>query len=198
MKNILTIDFDIIMGPSIDLYNHLVPNTKWYELKNIPQLNLLSFDSKIYQRLTLYLLELIKEIKFKNIHFILDHEKTTFLISSEENFNIYNIDHHHDCGYHQYDQNEPLSCANWIAKIFDINKINNYTWITNLNSKDPETDKYKINKEFIHGYNFSQIPIPDELIICLSPSWVPEEFHPLFFLWQDMVSKHFNQPVIIE
>ena len=29
---ILTIDFDIIMAPSIQYYNDLVPKTKWSEL----------------------------------------------------------------------------------------------------------------------------------------------------------------------
>ena len=32
MKNILTIDFDIIMRPSIDLYNDKVPMFNWNEL----------------------------------------------------------------------------------------------------------------------------------------------------------------------
>lgn len=36
MKNIITIDFDIIMAPSISFYNELVPKTTWEELDKIP------------------------------------------------------------------------------------------------------------------------------------------------------------------
>lgn len=36
MKNIVTIDFDIIMAPCINLYNDFVPRLSWNEL--------LSFD----------------------------------------------------------------------------------------------------------------------------------------------------------
>ena len=32
--NVLSIDFDIIMAPSINLYNNMVPGTKWDDLLN--------------------------------------------------------------------------------------------------------------------------------------------------------------------
>ena len=33
MKNIVTIDFDIVMAPCIQLYNNMVPNFSWDDLK---------------------------------------------------------------------------------------------------------------------------------------------------------------------
>ena len=37
--NVLSIDFDIIMAPSINLYNNMVPGTQWDDLlKNLPNL----------------------------------------------------------------------------------------------------------------------------------------------------------------
>lgn len=33
MKNIITIDFDIIMAPCIQLYNNIVPNFNWEQLR---------------------------------------------------------------------------------------------------------------------------------------------------------------------
>lgn len=44
MKNILTIDFDIIMAPCIDLYNNLVPFTPWDKLLKNPYIELATAD----------------------------------------------------------------------------------------------------------------------------------------------------------
>lgn len=199
MKNIVTIDFDIIMAPCIDLYNNLVPEANWHELRNIPQLNVLTADMFIYQRLTEYLISLLPKLSFNQIHFVYDHEKATFSMPGNDLLNIYNIDHHHDCGYEDQTpvREQELSCANWVAKIKEFGILNNYIWIKNINSF-PAPPHFKLEENFIGGYNFEQIPIPDQLILVLSPQWVPEEFYPLFNLWKIIVTNYYEQPVLIE
>ena len=44
MKKILSIDFDIIMAPCIEIYNDMVPSLDWKELEKIPQLKVLTAD----------------------------------------------------------------------------------------------------------------------------------------------------------
>ena len=61
----------------------------------------------------------------------------TFKIPSNDILTIYNIDHHHDCGYHLKEEpllKQELSCANWVAKIKEINLLDRYIWIKNTNS----------------------------------------------------------------
>ena len=70
---ILTIDFDIIMAPSIELYNDKVPKISWEELLNDPYYQLLTTDNIHYFRLTQFLLSLIKQIKKEDIIIIEDH-----------------------------------------------------------------------------------------------------------------------------
>ena len=53
--NVLTIDFDIIMAPSINLYNNMVPKEDWDDLERNPQINLSFADYQIYQKLTILL-----------------------------------------------------------------------------------------------------------------------------------------------
>ena len=137
MKNIVTIDFDIIMSPCINLYDKLVPYISWSELKHIPQLNVLTANMEHYQRLTNYLISLLPHLSFEQIHLVYDHGMATFKIPSNDILTIYNIDHHHDCGYHLKEEpllKQELNCANWVAKIKEINLLDRYIWIKNTNS----------------------------------------------------------------
>ena len=199
MKNIVTIDFDIIMAPCIDLYNNLVPRVPWPALRNIPQLNVLTADMFTYQRLTEYLISLLPKLSFEQIHFVYNHEQATFKMPGNELLDIYNIDHHHDCGYGpiEEDKDEPMGCGNWVKKIKEIEQLNKYIWIKNVNS-DKKPENFDIEENFIGSYNLEQIPIPDQLIFVLSPQWVPEDFYPLFKLWQSIVTNYYGQPAIIE
>ena len=58
--NVLSIDFDIIMAPSINLYNNMVPGTKWDDLlKILPNLATTPADLHIYSFILRYLLKVI-------------------------------------------------------------------------------------------------------------------------------------------
>ena len=194
MKNIVTIDFDIIMGPSIELYNSLVPRKQWEELGEIPQIRTLSADLTLYSRLTEYILKIKKQISSQHIHFLLDHEDVSFFIQPEEEVIIYNIDHHHDCGYDQHKKYDKMTCANWVYFIHEFASKVEYNWICNINSDLPcdEEDSIKTliqNQYFIGSFNLDQLPIPDELVIVLSPQWVPPNIQPLFTLWNNLIKK---------
>lgn len=73
MKNIVTIDFDIIMAPCINLYNDLVPRISWNDFKVFPQMQLLTADLNHYQKLTNWILKISKKLSPTDIVVIEDH-----------------------------------------------------------------------------------------------------------------------------
>jgi hypothetical protein len=68
--NIVSIDFDIIMAPSIELYNSFEQKTLYEDY----YFNLFNADLVIYSKLTEWLLKWIPEINPSDIHFIESHE----------------------------------------------------------------------------------------------------------------------------
>ena len=75
MKDILTIDFDIIMAPTINTYNDIVPRTHWDILQNDPLLRLSFADLIHYYRLTDFLFYLSKFLTKEQFHFVFDHQR---------------------------------------------------------------------------------------------------------------------------
>ena len=195
MYNIVTIDFDIIMAPSIMLYNNMVGPGKWEEdFMNNPQLALSTADLQHYQVLMQWLLKTVPVMSKENIHFIFDHEKIiNFLPETEDDIIITNIDHHHDVVYEDSHKKEKitkdnLTCGNWVKYIADNKNLLRYNWICNGNSE-------RVDKNFAHlvtstvdlrEYNFNNLSTPDCLIICLSPFWIPPTYRPLFYTILDV------------
>ena len=106
-----------------------------------------------------------------------------------------NIDHHHDLGYAPPDKEEENlpNCSNWCLYLLQEDLINSYTWYNNSNSDLPK-EEYINN---IQIYNFESfqpelIPIPDELIICISEPWVPPYIRPLFYSLIDITNNYYN------
>lgn len=198
MKNIVTIDFDIIMAPCIDLYNNLVPNYSWENLLNFEQMRLLTADLIHYQKLTQWLVAIIKKLNKEDIVFIEDHGQILKYLSTDEKLNIYNIDHHHDCGYDK-DENKTINelklhCGNWGLFLENMGIINNFYWINNDSSFSPPIDKQKVKylEYKLSNFNLFNLPTPDKLIICLSEPWVPPMFRTLFYTWLDILNEHYN------
>lgn len=112
METILTIDFDIIMWPSIELYNHFVngdDDNMWDIETDFPLLQYANADLELYYKLTNFLLK----YKEKNIKFIFinSHDEILKYINSPST--MVNIDHHHDLGYEEYHwQCKDLLCGN--------------------------------------------------------------------------------------
>lgn len=198
-KNIVTIDFDIIMAPSIEIYNLFVSEINGVNYFAEQENHLLSFcnaDLSIYSALSFYIYRMFEILHKEQIHFVYDHDQICKYIESDKKYNIYNIDHHHDCGYHH--KNQMLYCGNWVIKLKEQNIINNYTWITDYSASNLPDDIG--NKKLIYDYDLYSLPSPDILVICLSPSWIPKQFLPLFDIWIDFYNIYFNEgePLIIE
>lgn len=182
MKNIVTIDFDIIMAPSIELYNKYVDEYYSVDAFSKDYNNLISFsnaDLIIYDKITSYLIDSFMTMNSNDIYFIEDHEQIYDLIKDEEKYNIYNIDHHHDCGY-ELSRND-LFCGNWVKILKEENKLNSYIWITDEAS--PDDIKEIGEKKLFYDIDLFSLPQPDIIVICASYEWVPAQFHPLFSLW---------------
>ena len=191
--NIITIDFDIIMKPSIEFYNNSVPRTNWEQIFSMNSIACnFPADYKIYQKLTKYLLNIIDELKQENVIFIKNHETLIKFLNPNEKYYVYNIDHHHDCGYNKENpKEEELSCANWVHH---VPNLKGYTWIKDSNSNEIPEDK-KVNNtniQFIEQIDLEALPRPDKLIICYSPPWVMPSYWPLFCLWMDICNKQYN------
>ena len=198
MKNIVTIDFDVIMAPSIDLYNHFVPLERtWDELNHIPQLRLSDGDYRHYQRLTEWLVDMSTVLNKEQIHFIGSHEFILKYLDSNDKYNIINIDHHHDCGYDDDNsiyKTSDIDCTNWVATAYDQGLIEKYTWLKNTNStfvsvkaKEIVTNHYNLS-----DFNLNILTPPDEIYICFSENWIPPNIRPLYFTWMDILNKIYN------
>ena len=70
------------------------------------------------------------------------------------------------------------------------NLLNSYLWIGNSTSGLMPKGK----KKFINFYDcdLNSLQIPDKLIICASFQWIPEQFHPLFYLWLQLYNLYYG------
>lgn len=199
IENIVTVDFDIIMAPSIEIYNRLIGEERG--INDIAEYgsNLMSYcnaDLCIYSVLSFYIFKTFESLKKEQIHFVYEHDQVYNYLEADKKYNVFNIDHHHDCGYYETSE---LYCGNWVLKMQQNNKLNNYLWICDNNSSDlPDNIGKKIT---LDRFNLSSLPTPDMLVLCLSEAWVTKQFIPLFILWIDFYNKYFNEtsePIEIE
>lgn len=193
MNTVVTIDFDIIMAPSINLYNNLVPANDWEKLEEDPYFKLLKIDGIHYQKIFNYIMRCILVLPKERIHFIEDHGQVVRYI--QEKCNLINIDHHHDIGYgDDIEKQESPTCANWVYYLYKTNLLNSYTWIHNDNSDKlpPNKMNIKIKTQDLHNFDLDVLNIPNELIICLSEPWTPPYIRPLFYTIMDICNKYYN------
>ena len=192
MKTIVTIDFDIIMQPSIEAYNSYAFKPWDDKIDDAPILDFCKCNCDIYQRLTNYLFQVIKKLSKEQIHIINGHHHILNYLPKEKT-TLYNIDHHHDIQC-EIDYNKDLHCENWVLEYLKLNNLNKYYWIHNENSKMPtksEQDKL-INQKLTFQKSSLEDIQPDLLILCLSPEWVPPYYYPLFHLWLDILNSHYD------
>lgn len=194
MKKILTIDFDIIMNPSIDLYNDSDLGVDEF-LNKFDFIPVISADLNLYRDLTEIVLKYINNITFIYDH----HDIVDFLKDEEEPFELYNIDYHHDIGYEEKNKwHIPLSEndyheGNWVRYLYNINKIQKYIWYKSYYSSSPdaEIEKYLTEEHLIHNTNielFTKEIEFDRVYISLSSEWVPEYYRTLYYLWEDLTN----------
>ena len=188
--NVLSVDFDIIMAPSINLYNNMVPANHWDDLlKSLPNLTTTPADLNIYSKILRYLLRTID--KTSSIFISYSHSFIQDYLKNDTNLNITNIDHHHDIFYDIKDKDKKLeecNCADWVKYFHDQGQLKNYTWVHNDNSCDPNFEvNFKYNKIPFKEFKFTDSY--DKYFICLSPEWVPPYYHSLFYTLLDCLNE---------
>lgn len=202
MYQILTIDFDIIMAPSIQLYNDIIGDQKGINkvIKNYPLLEYtLTGDFFIYETLTRELMKLFKRVSAEKVKFISEHQTLIKLTEEFDRFDLINIDHHHDIGYNSTRPTTKIvrpECGNWVKYLSDKNKINQYIWIHNENSNFPEnglSKPYLYDSVEIKNFNFDAIEQIDKLIICNSPQWIPPNIQGLFMAWVSIAEEFYGK-----
>lgn len=196
MKTILSIDFDIIMAPSIELYNNK-SGIKWEDrFKESPILQSLPIDAEIYQKIIQLLLELFPKVKKENIHFLRDHHSIAKSLNKNTTYNIINLDHHHDWCYNEKQENRIISddildCGNWVKYLSDSNLLEKYTWVKNISSQMPaKKPSFKIQE--IRNFSLENDAQIDEIYLIESPEFVPPYYYPLFFIWLDIANQIHN------
>ena len=188
MKKYLTIDFDIIMSPSIEVYNNYDGTATEYTSK-FDFLGIMPADLEMYAQLT----EFLKNQRGKPIIFMEDHNEIIQKTKGDGPFELINIDHHHDIGYgdnirwkHKVVQ---VDEGNWVHKLWDLERITKYTWIKNYSSDDApiQGDKLYISeKHFFHNIDLSDFNDVEKIFISHSPEWVPEYYEPLYNVWKNL------------
>lgn len=194
MKKYLTIDFDIIMHPSIEIYNDYGGTAEEF-LSQFNFIKCLPADLELYKELTLFLLE-----NKDKIYFIEEHDSMVPLTKGEGPFELINIDHHHDLGYSDnISWNIPITNfdeGNWVKKLWDLNRITKYTWIKDEESLDPPrlAKKFLTEVHLIDTVNFKKdFSDVEKIYISHSPEWIPYRYDFLYQLWENMfVNQRYN------
>ena len=209
VKGILSIDFDYIMFPCINLYNDITSGGEnatviWEMLKRERGISdeFLLYDPKAY-RAIIKLIKTIKD-KDKNIELIsiTEHDElvSEIALGDETKYDLVNIDFHHDIMYRPTDRKNlknfgTYNCSNWVGYLMLNNKINSYTWIKAPNSslydhKLDGTYDIKFETESIRAIEdldtFLSNHCFDKIFLCFSPQWVPYKYKHLYDLIIDL------------
>ena len=191
-NKVVTIDFDIIMAPSVYLYNDWVPQDTWdMILANPynPNMHLLRINAEHFQKLMNFLVMATKRLSANKIHFVEDHGQIVNFITKPSD--IINIDYHHDLGYPDDNNHlrvdETPTCANWVYYLNEQKLLNSYTWIKDGLRWDNPIDENKIKYQTydLDNYDLQQLFPIDELVIAMSAPWVPPYIQPLYFTLMD-------------
>ena len=186
--NILSIDFDWIMEPSIGIYNDFCCDEKALN-SHIPVKDSIRFKPKYEKFYQLnYYLKKIKETIDDPTHIVFAdyHNEIVKYIyeiwNIKEPYNLYNIDHHHDMGYDKQFKDE-LNSSNWVHFCKNL-KV--YNWIGNKTSDQSTLTPNIISNipKFNSSTNIHSIKDIkfDYVFICLSPGWIPDELFYLFYV----------------
>lgn len=202
MKTYLTIDFDIIMAPTIEMYNALACSEAdgWERIVEKNPLLGLSYPSiEIFNKIIDYFKFLYDQgFNGQDIHIIENHHEIVPLIKEE--INLINVDHHHDIAYSDDDafSVKDLNCGNWVKFLKDSDLIHSYYWINDSNSREPwvgDCEKIinkQISIEITSLINLLKYDSIDKVIICFSAPWVPERYRGLFDVLMKYIKALFN------
>lgn len=205
---ILSIDFDAIMFPCIRLYNEYCygnenATTIWRQLEFDRDINqYLSYDANVYKNIGKIIFKNIKNgaklIPIQEHQMLVDHLKKYDLLDLQ--FDITNIDYHHDIAYNRNSfvemEFDNYSCADWAGYLMTLNPETTLTWV-----RCPGSSPYNEDiKEFTNTITVKRI---DEIVdldddydliyFCLSPQWVPYVYHHLYDLLIDLAKEAYPE-----
>lgn len=195
MKKFLTIDFDIIMHQSIELYNDYDGTADEY-LSQFDFIHTVPADLELYEKLTSFLME--QYINKKEIIFMNSHDEMIKLTKNQGPFELVNIDHHHDLGYGDNVRwslpVREVDCGNWVKKMWDLNRITKYIWIKDFQSQDPpiRANQFISEKYFINDNKILEKTEFEKIFICFSPEWIPNNYQHLFNIWKILFKEKDN------
>ena len=205
---ILSIDFDAIMFPCIRLYNEYCygnenATTIWRQLEFDRDINqYLSYDANVYKNIGKIIFKNIKNgaklIPIQEHQMLVDHLKKYDLLDLQ--FDITNIDYHHDIAYNRNSfvemEFDNYTCADWAGYLMTLNPESTLTWV-----RCPGSSPYNEDiKEFTNTITIKRI---DEIVdldddydliyFCLSPQWVPYVYHHLYDLLIDLAKEAYPE-----
>ena len=205
---ILSIDFDAIMFPCIRLYNEYCygnenATTIWRQLEFDRDINqYLSYDANVYKNIGKIIFKNIKNgaklIPIQEHQMLVDHLKKYDLLDLQ--FDITNIDYHHDIAYNRNSfvemEFDNYTCADWAGYLMALNPETTLTWV-----RCPGSSPYNEDiKEFTNTITIKRI---DEIVdldddydliyFCLSPQWVPYVYHHLYDLLIDLAKEAYPE-----
>ena len=205
---ILSIDFDAIMFPCIRLYNEYCygnenATTIWRQLEFDRDINqYLSYDANVYKNIGKIIFKNIKNgaklIPIQEHQMLVDHLKKYDLLDLQ--FDITNIDYHHDIAYNRNSfvemEFDNYTCAAWAGYLMTLNPETTLTWV-----RCPGSSTYNEDiKEFTNTITIKRI---DEIVdldddydliyFCLSPQWVPYVYHHLYDLLIDLAKEAYPE-----
>lgn len=182
------------MEPSIALYNDYVKSATgpWDAFQTIASGVTFHASLEKYADLCLFLsTHTSMSLTSADVLVCDEHQEILNLIDLNRPFNLYNIDHHHDCGYPpDFDEIKKMyqeigvTCGNWVYDLTQKAPTNflSYTWIGNKNSTMPVSEIMELIPKFANCCDLQILDriIFDKIFICLSPQWVPPQYYPLF------------------
>jgi len=188
---VLSIDFDIIMAPCINLYNDLSSegensSVNWEKILYERQLEkFLCYDSKI-------LTDLFKLLKQQDCKFEFIESHADIVPFITEKCDLTNIDFHHDIYYHfestERFAEDKYNCANWVSYLGFKNLLETYHWIKAGNSQDFRGE-FNIPWQKSDVSKIATLGKFDKVIICYSPNWVPYRYRHLYDLIKEVFSE---------
>lgn len=160
-------------------------------------MNILSIDCD-WVRSPEQAIELVRLCKHyqhnENVYFIKEHQTCANYIKSGDT--LYNLDHHHDLGYNEWQSqnNGILGRANWIRTLIQKNMLHGYVWIKNYDSHTHE-DVFEITKE-IQRFNWFDDTSSlynkdfDRIVVCESFCTTPEPYRILFNILKEVFERY--------
>ena len=188
LMNVLSIDIDWIMEPSIQAYNDFIYTNNGLSLDDIllrhmPGISVEADFSK-YLKIVRLLLKNIKEAQ--QTGWAQRHDDIVYFLDLKDNqkINLFNVDHHHDINYSDIRPDNKyfkLNCGNWIDYLASKNQINMYTWISNKTSIPPDDQLLQALPNYIECKDIDMLDNMtfDKIFVSCSPEWIPKKYHPL-------------------